>query len=160
MSTLSASLDTTLEHGVAFAGMVDIDKSLFLMLGLFLLFALLLYVLVMKPLIAAQEARHAGTGGAREGASQAELTVAERKRDYDARLSQAKKDAVKVREALKDAATSAAATRLASSRADADSRQATRLATLAEASSAARKELSSQSDALSDALVSKLIGSK
>ncbi len=160
MSTLSAPLETSLEQGVAFAGMVDIDKSLFLMLGLFLLFAILLYVLVMKPLIAAQEARHAGTGGAREGASQTDLTVAERKRDYEQRLSHSKKDAVRVRDELRDAATAVASARIAAARADADSRHAASLSALGGAAAAARRELAGQADALSDVVVSKMIGSK
>jgi F-type H+-transporting ATPase subunit b len=160
MSTLNAPLANALDHGVAFAGMVDIDKSLFIMLGLFLVFAILLHVLVMKPLIAAQEARHAGTGGAREGANQLDLAVAERKRDYEQRLSAAKKDAVRVREELKDAATATAASRIAGARAEADSRHATSLAALTEATVAARRELAGQADGLSDAVVSKMIGSK
>ena len=160
MSTLTAPLANALDHGVALAGMVDIDKSLFVMLGLFLVFAILLHILVMKPLIAAQEARHAGTGGAREGASQMDLAVAERKRDYEQRLSAAKKDAVRVREDLKDAATTTAASRVAEARGIADSRHAASLASLADAATTARGQLAGQADSLSEAIVTKMIGSK
>jgi F0F1-type ATP synthase membrane subunit b/b' len=130
------------------------------MLGLFVLFAILLHALVMKPLIAAQEERHAKTGAAREGTTQLDVAIAERRRDYDQRLSQAKRDAVKVRDELKDAAASAAAARLATAKSEADSLHASNLGLLSEASSSARRELSGQADALSDVLVSKLIGSK
>ena len=44
------------------AGMVDFDLSLLFMLGLFLVFAVLLHFIVLKPLIAAQEARYKGMG--------------------------------------------------------------------------------------------------
>lgn len=145
---------------MVYAGMVDIDKSLFFMLALFLLFALLLYILVMKPLIAAQQERHAGTGGAREGASQIELAIAERRKGYEQRLSVAKKEAVSIREELKEAAQKSSAANILESRAIADAHHATQMGTIAAAAQTARAELSSHADTLATAVVHKLLGDK
>lgn len=158
MSNQPEHIQTAIEQAIVYAGMVDIDKSLFFMLGLFLLFAILLYFLVMKPLIAAQEQRHAGTGGAREGASQLELTIAERKRTYEQRLSSAKKDAVRIRDDIKDRATQASQARLAEARGELEMRHATELGAIASAGETARKEIAGNADRLADGVVAKLLG--
>jgi F0F1-type ATP synthase membrane subunit b/b' len=160
MANPHENIQTALEHTMVYAGMVDIDKSLFFMLGLFLLFAILLYVLVMKPLIAAQEQRHAGTGGAREGASQIELTIAERKRDYEQRLGAAKKDAVRIREDIKEQASAASAARMAEARGELEGRHQAELGAIAAAGDKARAEIGANADRLADAVVAKLLGGK
>jgi F0F1-type ATP synthase membrane subunit b/b' len=160
MSNQPEFLQNAIDHGLVLAGMVDVDKSLFFMLGLFLLFAVLLYVLVMKPLIAAQEQRHANTGGARDGASQLELTIAERRRDYEQRLGAAKKDAVRIREDIKDQATRAGAARLTEARTNAEREHAEALGVIASAGAAARREMPAHADRLADLVVTKLVGGK
>lgn len=159
MSNQPEHIQAAVEQALVYAGMVDVDKSLFFMLGLFLLFAILLYLLVMKPLIAAQEQRHAGTGGAREGASQIELTIAERKRDYEQRLSAAKKDAVKVRDEIKEKAMASAAGQLSERRHEAETHHAQQLVVIAEAGTKAGREIAGHADKLADVVVNKLLGS-
>ena len=87
------------------AGMVDIDMSIFFMLGLFIVFAVLMHYLVLKPLIASQEARYRGMGGAREDASSYELRAAQMRLDYERRIHKARQDAVQIRDAIKKEAT-------------------------------------------------------
>jgi len=160
MSNQTEQIQAAFEQSLVYAGMVDIDNSLFFMLGLFLLFAVLLYILVMKPLIAAQQERHAGTGGAREGAGQIELAIAQQRKSYEQRLGTAKKDAVSIRESLKEAANKSSAANIAESRATADAHHAEQMTEIAAAAKTARAELASQSDTLASAVVAKLLGDK
>ena len=117
LNHLEAAFDATFIHNdrMFAAGMVDVDLSLVFMFGLFLVFAILLHFIVLKPLIVAQEARRQGMGGAREDASTFELKTAEARLAYDRRLTKARQDAVVIRDALKQDATQAANSSTASS---------------------------------------------
>jgi len=142
------------------AGMVDIDLSAVVMLVMFLVFAVLLHVLVLKPLIASQEQRHRSMGGAREGASEAELKAAELRLEYESRLTKARQDAVAVRDQLKAEAQTEAASIVAAVESETKQRLADGQATLRAAGAKARAELKAHSDLLSTDVVQRLLGGK
>lgn len=142
------------------AGMVDVDLSLVFMLGLFLVFAVLLHFIVMKPIIAAQEARHKGMGGAREDASAFELRAAETRIAYEARLAKARQDAVVIRDAIKKDATAAALDETTAIQRETDARIAAAKGELAKFADKARVEMKAQSEALATELAAKLLGGK
>ncbi|MBL8787711.1 MAG: ATP synthase F0 subunit B [Deltaproteobacteria bacterium] len=152
--------DNALDEGarVLSAGMVDVDLSLVFMLGLFLVFAVLLHFIVLKPLIAAQEARQKGMGGAREDASALELKAAEAKLDYERRLGKARQDAVVIREALKQEASATAAATTAAVQADTDKKVLLAKGELVKFGDKARSEMKSHADQLSNDLATKLLG--
>lgn len=155
MTLQSANPETILS-----AGMVDVDLSLFVMLGLFLVFTFLLHMLVLKPLIAAQEKRHASMGGARDGASDSELKAAERRLEYEGRLTRARQDAVLVRDQIKHAAETDSAAAVASVEADTKARLATGQAALAQTAAKARADMKAQVEQLSTDLAARLLGGK
>lgn len=142
------------------AGMVDFDLSLVFMLGLFVVFAVLLHFIVLKPLIAAQEARHKGMGGAREDASAFELKAAETQNAYEARLSKARQDAVVIREAIKKDAGEQAHATIAAAQSETDARLAAAKSELAKFADKARVEMKTHSEQLATELAGKLLGGK
>lgn len=142
------------------AGMVDVDMSFVLMLGLFLVFTFLLHALVLKPLIAAQETRHRSMGGAREGASESELKAAEKRLDYDAKLQKARQDAVLVRDALKHEAEAEAAALVGAVETETQAKLATGHAALAQTAAKARAEMKTHVEQLSTELATRLLGGK
>lgn len=148
------------EPQVHAAGMVDVDLSLVFMLGLFLVFAVLLHFIVMKPIIAAQEARHKGMGGAREDASAFELRAAETRLAYEGRVAKARQDAVVIREAIKKDATAAAQDETAAVQRETDARIAAAKGELAKFADKARAEMKTQSEQLATELAGKLLGGK
>lgn len=142
------------------AGMVDVDLSLLIMLVLFLVFAFLLHSLVLKPLIVAQEKRFASMGGAREGASEAELKAAERRLDYESRLTKARQDAVVVRDQIKHEAERQAAATLDQIGGEAAREVQAGQAALAETAAKARHDMKAHVDQLSTELATRLLGGK
>lgn len=159
---LSMSMIAAVEakQSVLAAGMVDIDMSLVFMLGLFLTFAVLLHFLVMKPLLASHEKRHAGMGGAREDASAAELKVAELKLDYEKRLGKARQEAVVVRDAIRKDANAEAASVTALAQATHAAKVDAQKRELEAAATKVRGELGTHANAMADTLASKLLGGK
>jgi F0F1-type ATP synthase membrane subunit b/b' len=140
------------------SGMVDFDLSLIFMLGLFLVFAFLLHAVILKPLIAAQEVRHKGMGGAREDASSFELKAAEMRLDYDKRLSKARQEAVVIREEIKRTAETEAQTKVAATQGEIDVKVAAAKGELAKFAVKARAEMNNNSEKLADELAHKLLG--
>ncbi len=142
------------------AGMVDVDMSLLVMLVLFLVFAFLLHSLVLKPLIAAQEKRFASMGGAREGASDAELKAAERHLEYERRLTKARQDAVLVRDHIRQDAEAQAAMTIEAIGAETQKQVNEGQAALAQTATKARAEMKVHVEALSTELAARLLGGK
>ncbi len=147
-------------EGVLTAGMVDIDLSLFFMLGLFIVFAVLMHYLVFKPLIAAQEARHKGMGGAIVDASNHELRAAELKNAYEARMQKARQDAVAIRDVLKKDATTQAQARLSAVQDESNKGFESARHELAQVAEKARVDMKSHADTLATELSAKLLGEK
>jgi F0F1-type ATP synthase membrane subunit b/b' len=142
------------------AGMVDFDLSLLFMLGLFLVFAVLLHQIVLKPVIAAQEARHAGMGGAREDASHFELKAAESRLAYEQRLGKARQEAVVIRDALKKEASAQAFQITSQVQQETDAQIEVAKAELAKLAEKARVEMHAQSEQLASDLAQRLLGGK
>ncbi|MCC6528070.1 MAG: ATP synthase F0 subunit B [Polyangiaceae bacterium] len=160
---MGAPSDMVLQYNEAeilSAGMVDVDKSLLFMLVLFLVFALLLHKLVLKPLIAAQEKRFASMGGAREGASESELRAAERRLEYESALTKARQEAVLVRDQIKQDAEKQAAETLEVVGAETQKQVAEGQALLADTATKARADMKAHIEALSTDLASRLLGGK
>lgn len=90
------------------AGLVDLDASLLVQLGLFLVFAVSLNLLVVRPMMRTHEARFARMAGARKEAEAMDLRAAEAHGEYERRIGEARAEAVRVRDELKSAAEAAA----------------------------------------------------
>ena len=83
------------------AGLVDLDWTFAIQLAVFLVFAVLLNALLVRPLMRAQDRRHARMEGARADAEGMNLRAADAFGDYETRISDARTSAVSVREDLK-----------------------------------------------------------
>lgn len=142
------------------AGMVDIDFSMFYMLGLFLVFAVLMHYLLFKPLIASQEARFKGMGGAREDASSYELRAAEAQLAYERRLTKARQDAVKIRDEIKKQATETAQEHISAMQGASDQQVEAAKGQLSLFAQQARAEMKVHADALATELSARIIGGK
>lgn len=149
-----------LKDQILAAGMVDIDMSIVFMLGLFLVFAVLMHYLVLKPLIASQEARYKGMGGAREDASSYELKAAELRLEYERRMTRARQDAVQIRDAIKREAQAAQQDRIVGMQQAVDQQVEGAKGELERFAGVARTEMHSHAEALAIDLSNRMIGGK
>ncbi len=140
------------------AGMIDLDFSLVVMLALFLVFALLLSKLVVKPLIDAQEQRFGSMDGARDRAAGAELQTAETRLAYEKKLTAARQAAVDVREQLRAEATAQGNAMLAEVRDETEAQVEAGQRSLGEAATKTRAEMRTHSQSLASELANKLVG--
>ncbi len=152
----SESVDQTFRS----AGMVDLDLSYVFMLVLFIVFAVLLYKIVVQPLMEAQQQRFAGTGGAREDASTAELAAAEARLAYETDLAKARQDAVLVRDELRDAAVKESQGLLAAAKTDVEAAMTAGRGEISNATKQARGEMNKHVDELSTLLAERLLAGK
>ncbi len=83
------------------AGLVDLDLSFPILIGVFIVFAVLLNYLVVKPMAKAHQARFDRMDGAREDAEKMDLRAAESMAEYQDKIGDARRDAVEVRERIK-----------------------------------------------------------
>ncbi|PIE18827.1 MAG: hypothetical protein CSA66_03675 [Proteobacteria bacterium] len=150
-------LDATLAEQTLRAGMIDLDFSLVFMLALFLVFALLLSKLVVKPLMDAQEQRFARMDGARSDASAAELKTAETRLAYEKQVTAARQSAVDVREQLRAEAQSQAKAMLAEVRDETEAKVEAGHRALTAAAEATRAEMKTHAVQLAAELTDKLV---
>ena len=95
---------TPLQQELLRAGLVDLDGSFFVQLGIFALFALIINGLVLKPLGKVQELRFARLAGARAEAERMSAEADEASAQYRERMDAETAEAVAMRDALKEAA--------------------------------------------------------
>lgn len=91
----------TLEEGILSAGLVDLDGTFIVQLGIFLLFFILLNFVLVRPMMKAREERYSRMEGARDEAEKLDLRAADVAEEYDTKLDAARRSAVEVREELR-----------------------------------------------------------
>ncbi|MGB0588239.1 MAG: ATP synthase F0 subunit B [Myxococcota bacterium] len=96
----------SLQEHILQAGTVDLDGSYLVQLAIFMVFAVILNFLVVKPLGRLQELRYARMAGARIEAEKMDLRAAEARNSYEGSITDARNTAVGLRETARDAATS------------------------------------------------------
>jgi len=87
---MHATLPLMLASAEAEVPLIDIDHTLWIQLGLFLVLLAFLTRFVFRPYLKLRDAREASMAGARREAGQLDETAAARLRDYEARLEQAR----------------------------------------------------------------------
>jgi F-type H+-transporting ATPase subunit b len=95
----------SLQEHILQAGTVDLDGSYLVQLAIFMVFAVILNFLVVKPLGRLQELRYARMAGARIDAEKMDLRAAEARNSYQGNITNARTAAVSLRESARDAAT-------------------------------------------------------
>ncbi len=140
----------SIQEPILRAGLVDLDATFLVQLAVFIVFALILNKKVVQPLVSTHEARHDRMAGARAEAERMDLRASEAHTAYQTRLDAARRDAVLIRDRLRDEA-----------RRQADAELETVRAELAAAQDKSRRELKAEAArvrASSDAVVEDLAG--
>lgn len=81
--------------------LIDLDNTVFLQLGIFLIAALVLNKLLFKPYLAMRDAREQGIDGARDAARRMEEEARAKVADYEGQLARAKAKAAEERMKLR-----------------------------------------------------------
>jgi F-type H+-transporting ATPase subunit b len=144
--------------GLLNAGLVDLDGSLLIQLVVFGIFFIVLNILVVKPMIAAHDARYEKMEGARKEAQTMDLQAARARAEYETNLDQIRQGAVATRDAIRSDAQKNQRDTISAAQAEAtneasgaqEARTVSREAAFADATNEARM--------LADAIVEKLIG--
>lgn len=148
-------------HGQILAsGLIDLDGTFFVQLAIFLVFATLLNFLLVKPMMKTQASRHAHMAGAREDAERMNLNAADDSESYETRITEARQQAVALRDGLRDAATSQAEDALSGVRGETQAQLAEGRAAIAAATEATRGDADDAVETLATAIADQVLGGK
>lgn len=137
---------------------VDIDNTIFIQGGLFLVLIFVLKPLLFDPWLAARDRRAQRIGGAFEEAALLREQAGEKSAEYDARLRRAKDEAISLRSDRRKVAEAEEATLVATARREAaDSLDATK-AKIATDIEQARAELQGRVDSLAGDVTKQVLG--
>ncbi len=88
--------------GLVAAGTLDFDITILFQFVIFSLAIAIMHFLIIKPYLQVREAREEGTQGKREDATETEERAMQQKAKYEEQLSEARRDAMGVRESLRN----------------------------------------------------------
>ncbi|MGM0576574.1 MAG: hypothetical protein ACQEXJ_12665 [Myxococcota bacterium] len=149
-----------LQDTVLQAGLVDLDATFVIQLGIFLVFAVLLNVLVVKPIMKAQQTRWERMEGSREEAEGMDLRAAEAAADYEKKIAEARRQAVAVRDELRREGEQESAAQLASVRSEAEKNLRTSRAMLEEEAAKVRGETDGVVKQLAKAVADRILSDR
>jgi F-type H+-transporting ATPase subunit b len=140
------------------SGLIDLDGTFFLQLAIFMIFAFLLNVLLVKPLMKTQSSRHAHMAGAREEAERMNISAADDAETYDSRIAAARKEAMGVRDDIRDSATAEAQAQLGSVNDETQAQLVEGRAKIAAATAATQGDTDAAVEALATAIADRVLG--
>lgn len=143
---------------IAAAPVVDIDGTIFIQAGIFLLLMAILHPLLFKPWLATRERREQAISGTSDAATGLRARADELGREYDARLTAARTQATSVRS---DAVKTGEADRqrqMADARAAAGAELSELRARLTRDAEEARAALATRVDGIAQDIATKLLG--
>jgi F-type H+-transporting ATPase subunit b len=141
------------------AALVDVDRSYFFQILLFIGTAVTLNQLVFKPLLKVEDLRHAKTQGAIEEAQRLEKNAQEQIARYETFVGEARKKGMAELATLREGAQHKAQERQAEARSKADAQLADSMKRLGQRYETARKDMTARADQLSALIVEKVLGS-
>lgn len=136
--------------------LVDVDATMFVSAGIFLVFYLAMKSLLFDPYLEIVRKRRALTGGAREEADALASESAAVAEEYATRLSEARDAAAAARESLRASGRSDEERIVGAAREQAASHLATRRASLSRDVAAAEQQIEERARALSVAIVERV----
>lgn len=139
------------------AGLVDIDGSFVVQLAVFIVFAVLLNFILVRPLLRAQELRFGRMAGARQDAERLDLEAARTLSSYEKRLAQARQAAVSIREELRAVADEEASRSVAAMQEESARILEAGRAELRDQADRMRLDLSGAMDELADRSVARIL---
>jgi F-type H+-transporting ATPase subunit b len=138
--------------------LIDIDNTLWIQLGLFLLLLFFLTRVVFRPYLKLRDARAASMEGAREEARAMSSEAVARLADYDARLAQARQRGADERARVHAEGTAREAEVLAAARAESQRSLDAARAALAAQAGTLRGEMKPRVSEIATAMAGKLLG--
>ncbi len=138
-------------------GPVDIDGTILVQLGIFVVFAVLLNVLVIKPLMAAQQTRYSRMEGARKDATSMDQRTADASADYEAKITAARQGAVSIRDDIRSEAESKASEMVTSVRQTTQETLSGELASLRDSADKTRAGLEAEAESIAAQIAERLL---
>ena len=137
--------------------LIDIDGTIFIQFGLFIVMAVLASQWLFKPYLRMREERRAGIEGAREEAANLAAEAEARKADYEARLASARARAYEVQRKIRSEATSHQREVTDKARSEANRSLDQARDKIRQESEAARADLMPRADTIGRTIASKLL---
>jgi len=138
-------------------GPVDIDGTILVQLGIFVVFAVLLNLLVIKPLMAAQQTRYSRMEGARKDATSMDQRTADASSDYEAKITAARQSAVSIRDEIRSEAESKALEMVTSVRQTTQETLSGELAALRDSADQTRSGLEAEAESIATQIAERLL---
>ena len=138
--------------------LIDVDGTLFVQFGLFLIMLFVLSRVVFRPYLKLKDARHAGIEGARDEAHQMQERARQVGADYDAKLTKARQRGGEERARLRGEGAVYERQVLGAARDESQKVLDAARGKIAADAGAARDKLTAESTALAKQIVKKILG--
>lgn len=150
-----------LEHQLRweYMGLIDLDASYFVQLGVFLAFVLVMNALLFKPLLRVFDERRQRTAGAREEAARDDQKARTMTGEYEEKLSAALEEGAELRARLRSAGLAESQARFNAARADYAHKVEEGARRAREEYESSRADVQKAAEPLADAIARKLLGS-
>ena len=150
----------SLQEHILQAGLVDLDGSYLVQLAIFMVFALILNFLVVKPLGRLQELRYARMDGARAEAEKMNVRAQDANTQYTEKITAARASAVALRESARDAATTEARAKVDAIRSESEKSLEAGRSVLNESATKSREALEQEVETLATLIADELLNTK
>ena len=137
---------------------MDLDVTIFIQTGIFLLVLFGLNPILIKPIQRIIEARHAGTGGKTQDTDRLTSEAASKQQQYEARIADARKVAGEEREGLRNEGRQSERSLVEEARKRAEATIDKGRADIESQATEARGALNTEVDALAQQLATKVLG--
>ena len=138
--------------------LVDIDSTVFVQFGIFLLLLIVLTRFVFKPYLALRTERGQKIEGAKDEAVKLAADAESKLAGYEERILKTRKDAAVTRLELRKEGETAATSKLAEARGNADAKLEAARQKLGKSADAAQLALRARADVIARTIVGKLLG--
>lgn len=138
--------------------LIDLDGTVFVQFGLFVIMLIVLSRFLFKPYLAMRDARHKGIEGAREEAASMQERARQTNADYDAKLTKARQRGAEERARLRGEGAVYERQVLGAARDESQKVLDAARGKIAADAGAARDKLTAESTALAKQIVKKILG--
>ena len=140
--------------------MIDVDQSLFVNWGIFLVTTIAVYTIILKPVLAIQDVRHDRTAGAKAKAAEMEQRAQDNIARYESLIADESKQGKAGIDGAREEAQKVAAGKMADARETAQKQLDAEMPKLQAAYEASLGELADSAEELSNQIVAKITGAE
>ena len=151
-------IESTFGNLVLAGSIVDVDGTIFVQLGIFLVFWLLIYLLVVKPMVRVHQTRFSRMAGARQEAEAMDLRAARAHTDYEEQIAEKRHAAVAIRDGIREAALAKRRATVEGARSEVTAAAQAAQAELDASRETALGAVNQEADVLADLIVDRLLG--